>query len=78
MAYIGNRRPDPIQTIPQLRWYMFLKFQCEISNLPPTTAALKYDIFRCHYMTLAPCQSLCSLQNLTSLMNYHWESSSEA
>ena len=57
---------------------MFSKFQCEISNLPPTNTALKYNIFRCHYVTLVLRRSLSTLQNLPSPLNYGWESSGEA
>ena len=63
---------------PQLRWNMFSKFQCEISNLPPTNTALKCNIFRCHYVTLVLRRSLSTLQNLPSPLNYGWESSGEA
>ena len=61
MAYGGNRRSNSIQTTPQLRWYMCAKFHCEISNLPPTTAALKYNIFHCHYVTIVLPRSLSTL-----------------
>ena len=66
MAYGGNRRPNSIQAIPHLRCGMISKFQREISNFPPNTAALKYNIPGCHYMTLVLRRSLSTLQNLLS------------
>ena len=73
-----NRLLNSIQIIPQLRWYMFYKFQCEISNLSPTTAALKYNIFHCHYVILVLRCSLSTLQNIRPMLSYGWESSGEA
>ena len=34
IAYGGNKRPDTINTIPQLRWYLFSKSQLEAEKLP--------------------------------------------
>ena len=41
MAYVGNRQSNSIQTNPQLRWYMFSKFQYEISNLQHILLSLR-------------------------------------
>ena len=77
MAYGKTSRSTPIQAIPQVRWYMFSKFQCEISNLLPTNSVLKNKIFCCHFVTLVLSRSLSALQNLLSRLNYGWESSGE-
>ena len=74
MVYEGNRWPNSIQTIPQLRWYMFSKFQCDINNLLPTIAT---HIFHCCVTLLVLHRSLSTLQNLLSPLNYDWESSGE-
>lgn len=78
VAYGGNKRPVTVQTIPQLRWYMFSKFQSDVNKLPPTTAALKYKIFRCHYVALVLRRSLQTIQDLPSQLNFGWESSGNA
>ena len=59
------------------RWYLRAvvvggKLQCESSNLPPTTTALKYNIYRYHYVTLVLHRSLSTIQNLPSPWNYGW------
>ena len=62
--YIGDKSPALINTIPELRWYQFSKFQTETNKLPATSSALKYNIFRSHYMALVLKRSRLSLQNL--------------
>ena len=51
-TYIGDKCPEHINTIPELRWYQFSKFQTETDKLPPTVSALMYKIFRSHYVAL--------------------------
>ena len=70
MVYSGSTLLNSIQRIPQRRWYIFSKLQCESSNLPPTTAALKYNIYRYHYVTLVLRRPLSTIQNLPSPWNY--------
>ena len=41
-VYGGNERSGTVELIPQLRWYMFSKYQAQIEKLPPTVAASKY------------------------------------
>ena len=65
MAYVGNRQSNSIQTNPQLRWYMFSKFQYEISNLQHILLSLRNT-------------SASTLQNLPSPLNYGWKSSDES
>ena len=72
-SYGGKKRPEDVKTIPQLRWYLFTKFLCEVSKLPPTTAAFKYKVFRSHYVTLVLKISLLPMQNLPSPLDYGWE-----
>ena len=72
-SYGGKKRPEDVKTIPQLRWYLFTKFQCEVSKSPPTTAAFKYKVFRSHYVTLVLKRSLLPMQNLPSPLDYGWE-----
>ena len=69
-SYGGNKRPENIETIPQLRWYFFSKFQCDAEKLPPTIAAFKYKVFRSHFVSLVLRRSLIPLQNIPSPLNY--------
>ena len=74
VCYGGTKRPGTIETISQLRWYLYSKFQCDVEKLPPTAAALKYKIFRSHFVTLVLKRSLNQIQNIPSALNYGWES----
>ena len=47
----GGKQYD-VDTLPQLRWYLFSKYQLDASSLPPTMSALKYKIFRSHYVSM--------------------------
>ena len=51
-TYVGDKCPEHINTIAELRWYQFSKFQTKIDKLPPAASALKYKIFRSHYVAL--------------------------
>ena len=42
------RRPNNVDSLSALRWYMFSKKQLESEKLPPTRSALKHVIGRCH------------------------------
>ena len=76
--YGGNTRPTSIQTLPQLRWYMFSKYQTDATRLPPTMSALKYKIFRCHYVTKVLKSSHKPLQNLPDPCSFGWEMINES
>ena len=54
----------------KLRWFMFSKYQHNSENLPPTFGALKYKIFRYHYVTLTLKRADGSKQILPSVLNY--------
>ena len=64
--------------IPQLHWYHFSKFQCDAEKLPPAIAALKYKVFRSHFVSLVLRRSLIQLQNIPSPLNYGLESSNNS
>ena len=42
------KRPSNVNTLGQLRWYLFLKFQCDSENPPLTSSALRFAIYRSH------------------------------
>ena len=69
----GSNRPHHIQSLPQLRWYLYSKFQTEAEKLLPTISALKYKIFRCHFITIILKRLHVPLQNLPSPENYGWD-----
>ena len=72
-TYIGDKFPEHINTIPELRWYQFSKFQTKTDKLPPTASTLKYKIFRSHYVALVLKRSHLSLQNLPPPEYFGWE-----
>ena len=39
------KRPSKINTLGQLHWYLFLKFQCDSEKLPLTSSALCFAIY---------------------------------
>lgn len=59
-----------MDTVPKLQWYLFSKFQSDISKLPPTVAALKFKIFRSHFIALVPRRACWNFQQLPSFENY--------
>ena len=45
-----NTRPNNVDTLGSLRWYMFSKYRHEGDKLPPTKQALSHMMCRSHYM----------------------------
>ena len=45
-----NTRPNNVDKLGSLQWYMFSKYQYEGDKLPPTKHALLHLICRSHYM----------------------------
>ena len=68
----ANKLQQTVDAIPKLRWYLFPKFQSDISKLPPT-APLKFKIFRSHFISMVLCRACWNFQELPSLENYGWE-----
>ena len=71
--YGKSKVPAHIKNLPELRWYMFSKYQSDASALPPTMSALKYKVFRCHYLAMVLKSSHKPLQQLPLPENYGWE-----
>ena len=46
------KQTDSLKSLSQLRWYFFSKYRYEGEKLPPTFSALKYKMFRAHYVTM--------------------------
>ena len=44
------KRPLNINTLSQLRWYLLSKFQYDSEKLPPTSSALRFAIYRSHFV----------------------------
>ena len=72
-CYKGKNCSSNPTTIPQIRWYLYSRLQCEFNKLPPTQAALKYKIFRCHYVILVLRRAYLAITNLPSPLSYGWE-----
>ena len=69
----GNGCPTYVKTLPQLRWYLYSKFQTDADKLPPTMSALKFKIFRSHFVTLVLRRANIPVQNLPQPEKYGWE-----
>jgi hypothetical protein len=64
--------------LPGLRWYLFSKFQNDTEKLPPTMSALKYKIFRRHFVTLVLRRAHLSMQTLPSPTGYGWQTEADS
>ena len=72
-VYGQKKKSENIETLAQLSWYFFSKFQSDAEQLPPTMIALKYKIFRSYFVcTVLKCAHL-PIQNLPSPEGYGWE-----
>lgn len=76
--YGGNSCPTHVKTLPQLRWYLYSKFQTDADKLPPTMSALKFKIFRSHYVSLVLRRACQPLQNLPSPDINGWKRQNDA
>ena len=72
-THIGDKCPEHINTILEIRWYQFSKFQTETDKLPTTASALKYKIFHSHCLALMSKRPHLSLQNLPPPEDFGWE-----
>ena len=59
--------------IANLRWWLFSKCTTEVAKLSPTLYALKYRIFRSHYVALLLKRCNKPLQNLPDPAGFGWE-----
>ena len=72
-VYGEKKKSEYIETLAQLRWYFFSKFQSDAAQLPPTMSALKYKIFRSHFVCMVLKRAHLPIQNLPSPEGYGWE-----
>ena len=72
-AFSEGKKTGDIKTLAKLCWFLFSKYQLHASQLPPTFSALKYKIFRKHYICLMLKRSNVSMQHLPPTQNYGWE-----
>lgn len=61
------------KTLAELRWFHFQRYQHEADKLPPTFDALKYKIFRSHFIAMVLKRSHQPLQSLPIPDDYGWE-----
>ena len=71
-AYGENKGPATI-TLSEVRWQLFSKYQYDAEKLPSTSGALKYRVFRCHYVTAVLRRANQTMQNLPPAVDYGWE-----
>ena len=62
-----------VSSLAGLCWLLFSKYNTEVAKLPPTSAALKYRIFRSHFMALVLKRCNVSVQNLPHPAGFGWE-----
>ena len=77
-VYADKKGRRNVDTLSQLRWLLFSRFQYKAARLPPTMSALKYKIFRSRFVCLVLKRSNVSIQNLPPLENYGWELNSRS
>ena len=67
------KRPSNINTLGQLRWYLFSKFQYDSEELPPTSSALRFAIYRSHLVCNTWRKSLFPAPSYLNPEEYGWE-----
>ena len=67
------KRPSNINTLRQLRWYLFLKFQYDPEKLPFTSSALHFAIYRSHLVCTTWKKSLFPAPSYLNPKQYGWE-----
>ena len=67
-----NTRPNDVDTLGSLRWYMFSKYQYEGDKLPPTKHALLNMMYRSHYMARVWRSSHISNPTLPDPCKFGW------
>ena len=67
------KRPSNINTLGQLRWYLFSKFQYDSEKLPPTSSALRFAIYRSHLVCNTWRKSLFPAPSYLNPEEYDWE-----
>ena len=70
-----DKGESKIENLPDMRWHLFSRYSVDASKLPPTKAALKYRIYRCHYISLVLKSCDMPLQHLPDPTGFGWENS---
>ena len=68
--YCRNKVPQGIQSLADLRWWMFSKKQAESHKLPPTLEAFRQKCLRGHFMNTVWKQSHVSFQILPDPIDF--------
>ena len=67
------KRPSNRNTLGQLRWYLFSKFQYNSEKLTPTSSALHFAIYRSHLACSTWKKSLFPAPSYLNPEEYRWE-----
>ena len=67
------KRPSNINTLRQLRWYLFSKFRYDSEKLPLTSSALRFAIYRSHPVSNTWKKSLFPVPSYLNPEEYVWE-----
>ena len=70
--YCRNKVPQGIQSLADLRWWMFSKKQAESHKLPPTLEVFRQKCLRGHFMNTVWKQSHVSFQILPDPIDFGW------
>ena len=68
-----NKLQQTVDTISKLRWYLFSKFENDMSNPPPIVAASNLKIIRSPFIAFVLRRACWNFQQLPSFENYGWE-----
>ena len=68
-----SKEVTKVGDLATMRWHLFRKHSLEASKLPPTQSALKFRIFRCHYVALVLKKCCVTMQCLPDPTGYGWE-----
>ena len=61
------------ETLADLRWFLFSRYQLDAEKLPPTFEAFKYKVFRSHFINFVWRRCHLPFQNLPCPENYGWD-----
>ena len=68
-----KQRPNSVENLSSLRWYLFSKHQFNSDKLPPTSSALNTKILRSHFVSTLWSQSHCSQIQLLDPTTHGWK-----
>ena len=68
-----KQRPNSVENLSSLRWYLFSKHQYNSDKLPPISSALNTKILRSHFVSTLWSQSHCSQMQRLDPTTHGWK-----